>query len=70
MRIAPKHWNDIEDAPRDGTPILACRDTGCGWEHMVVWWNGTVTYPWRGAATSYTEDRLDYWQELTVPRKS
>lgn len=67
MKVLPKTWRDMETAPRDGAPILACRNNGCGWDHVVVWWNGDCTYPWQSDASAYPDDRMDYWQPLSVP---
>lgn len=68
MKVRPKAWRSMNTAPRDGTPILACRNNGCGWDHMVVWWSGLDSrYPWQAENTAYPEDRLDNWQPLTVP---
>lgn len=67
MKVLPKIWRDMDTAPRNGVPILACRNNGCGWDHMVVWFAGRCEYPWQSDGTAYPEDRLDYWQPLSIP---
>jgi len=62
------NWKDFDTAPRDGSEILACRDTGCGWEYRVVWWNKRDTiYPWDSDNSAYPEGRFDYWTKLESP---
>lgn len=63
-------WRLIdENTPRDGTPILACWDNGCGWDYEVVWWGRDPHYPWstQGSGGSYPEDKFDAWQPLPPP---
>lgn len=58
-------WKSMDEAPKDGTTILACRDNGCGWEYDVVWWSTMGgDYPWVTSQGGYPEGRLDYWQPL------
>lgn len=60
-------FNEMEGAPRDGTPILAYWFNGCGWECAVVWWGGGVTYPWCAGFNDYPEDKFDYWMSIQYP---
>jgi len=62
-------WQDISTAQKDGTPILACRDNGCGWDYVVVWWSpGDEHYPWCSeSGASYPADRFDVWTSLIDP---
>ena len=43
-----KPWQYLNQAPRDGTPILLaiCRDTR--WDYTAVYWDGSKedSYPW------------------------
>lgn len=68
----PWPWRSMSEAPKDGTQILVCRDTGCGWEFEVVWRSEQTDdypcdYPWQASGTAYVEDRFDYWQPLQPP---
>jgi hypothetical protein len=57
----------MDTAPKDGTPILAFWDNGCGWECVVVWWGGGEPYPWSADWNSYPADKFDCWQEIQYP---
>lgn len=61
-------WQEMDSAPKNGTEILVCRDTGCGFESTVVWWSATdKVYPWHSYYNAYTELVFDYWMPIVYP---
>lgn len=61
-------WQHMETAPKDGTYILVCRNNGCAWEYVAVWYfRLDKTYPWISADNAYPEGRLDYWMPIPEP---
>ena len=62
-------WRDIESAPKDGSSILVCWDTGCGTDHAVVWWSYSTSkqYPWAATGACYPSDKFDQWMHLPSP---
>lgn len=61
-------FSEMDSSPRDGTPILAFWDNGCGWDCVVVWWSRyDKDYPWQADHNAYPEDKFDYWQTITYP---
>jgi len=64
-------WKPMEDAPKDGSYILAIRDNGLGFDApVVVNWHpaSDPKYPWScGLDNGYPEGRLDYFQSIEIP---
>lgn len=62
----------MSTAPKDGTPVLACRNNGCRWVFMIVMWSEHPVYPWLEHPftlndNAYPEGRLDCWRPLPDP---
>lgn len=58
-------WRPIEEAPKDGTPILAWR---YGWRHpkLIVWYGDWHTWMWHGVGARLNEQPT-HFQPLPPP---
>ena len=62
-------WRPMEDAPRDGTPILIRRHNDVSWDYFVAWHvTGDEKYPWHSDINAYPEHRCDHWMAIPEDR--
>lgn len=70
-RGAAVQWRPIEEAPKDGTPILLLIQFPDEPPHIITaLWDGRVPkWPWRpvGGSSAYGEEYATHWQPLPPP---
>ena len=70
-RGAAVQWRPIEEAPKDGTPILLLIQFPGEPPHIITaLWDGRVPkWPWRpvGGSSAYSEEYATHWMPLPPP---
>jgi hypothetical protein len=60
------NWKKLEEAPRDGTPVLLVRNNGCSWDHVVAWYS-PIRNLWISEDIEHFQERWHYWTDLPEP---
>lgn len=62
-------WFKIEDAPRDGTEILAWIKYKSHYGYGIIKFQNSTILPWTDAIYSYKEENIIGWMPLPKPPK-